>query len=97
MRAPLMLCWISLAGCSQPEVVRVEVPRVIDVPAPLLMPVSRPVLRGDTVGDVGEFIAAQDLALTEANGRISATCRIISKHNEEAGAVQAECEGRTPQ
>lgn len=70
----------------------VPVPTPIEVPAPLLTPVEAPELQGETVDAVGVFIAAQDQALREANGRITATCRIVERHNEEAGAASAECE-----
>lgn len=67
-------------------------PTPIEVPAPLLTPVAAPELKGESVDAVGVFIAAQDQALSEANGRITATCRIVARHNEEAGTAPTDCD-----
>jgi len=88
---------IFLAGCAEPAVEYVEIPR--PVPAALLEPVAVPSRPAQTLKDVGLILTDHVQALDRANGQIGAIKCILTAPDASgvAGCVEKPGGGDQPQ
>lgn len=93
MYLPLLLC-LTLPACfgsDEPRTI-VETRLILPpVPAEFRTPVDPPALEAESVADIGKILVAQEVALEEANARITGTDCILRDAEALAGQDVATC------